>query len=63
MKRPVAQSKHQLHLPLQAAGDGAIPDEKQTELILTLVELLIAAVHPLTPPCPVGGADAREADR
>jgi hypothetical protein len=63
MKRSAAQSRHQLNLPLHAAGGGGIPDATQTELILTLMELLIAAVHPPTPPCPAGGADAREADR
>jgi hypothetical protein len=63
MERPAGQSKHQLNLPLQAAEGGGIPDDTQNELILTLMELLMAAVQAPPPSRHAGGADAREADR
>jgi len=50
----------QLNLPLLQEATSGIPEDKQAELILALVELLIGAVHNgLTD----GGDDASETHR
>ena len=45
MKRPAKQLKPQMNLPLLDAPATAVPDHKQKELALTLMELLINAAR------------------
>jgi hypothetical protein len=45
MKRPAKQLKAQMNLPLLYAPATAVPNHKQKELALTLMELLINAAH------------------
>ena len=49
----------QLHLPLLAASKASISDEKQRELAVALIELLISANDDTEN----GGPDELEADR
>jgi len=48
----------QLNLPLLQGSLGVVPDDKQVELVLALVELLIGAIHVKD-----GGDDESEAHR
>ena len=50
----------QLNLPLLQGSLGVVPDDKQAELVLALVELLIGAVHVDVKD---GGDDESEAHR
>jgi len=50
----------QLNLPLLQGATSGIPEDKQAELILALVELLIGAVHNGRTD---GGDDASESQR
>jgi len=52
----------QLHLPLLAASKASISDEKQRELAVALIELLISATQE-NDDTENGGADELEADR
>jgi hypothetical protein len=45
MNRPAKQLNPQMNLPLLNALSTAVPDRKQKELALTLMELLINAVR------------------
>jgi hypothetical protein len=45
MKRPAKQLNTQMNLPLLNAPATAVPDHKQKELALTLMELLINAAR------------------
>jgi hypothetical protein len=46
MKRPAKSSPQpQMNLPLLAVPATAVPDHKQKELALTLIEILISAVR------------------
>ncbi len=45
MKRPAKQLNTQMNLLLLNAPATAVPDHKEKELALTLMELLISAVH------------------
>jgi hypothetical protein len=50
----------QLNLPLLQERTCVLPDDKQAELVLALVELLIGAAHA---GCTDGGDDESEAHR
>jgi hypothetical protein len=60
MKRPVKPSHLQLNLSLLNASATVIPDRKQRELTLTLVELLIGAAGEGVKPQANGGDDESE---
>jgi hypothetical protein len=45
MKRPAIRTNLQLNLPLPDAPAAALPDNKQRELDLALMELLISAAR------------------
>jgi hypothetical protein len=60
-EKPIKLS--QLHLPLLAASKAAISDDKQRELALALVELLISAAQENEEAKTNGGADEPEAYR
>jgi hypothetical protein len=45
MKRPAKLLNPQMNLPLLNAPETAVPDHKQKELTLTLMELLINAAR------------------
>jgi hypothetical protein len=61
MRRPRrARPNAQLNLPLAHAPASVLPDDKQTELVLALVELLVSAA--MESPSD-GGDDERQADR
>jgi len=51
----------QLNLPLLNAPASVLPDDKQAELVLALVELLVNAATEQRPS--EGGDDERQADR
>ena len=53
----------QLHLPLLTASKAAISDDKQRELALALVELLISATQENEEAKTNGGGDEPEAHR
>ena len=53
----------QLHLPLRNVSKAAIPDDKQRELALALVELLISAAQENEEAKTNGGDDEPEAHR
>jgi hypothetical protein len=58
MKRPAKELKPQMNLPLLDAPATAVPDHKQKELALTLMELLINAARENNIVRPVkGGGD------
>jgi len=59
MRRPVEQSL-QLNRSLLTATASVIPDGKQKELILALVELLTSAASEVVPPQANGGDDESE---
>jgi len=58
-RRPV--SNVQLNLPLLNAPASVLPDDKQAELVLALVELLVNAARGQRPS--EGSDDERQADR
>lgn len=55
------QPSAQLKLPLLDMPSSVLPDDKQTELTLALVDLLVSAAHDLGRS--EGGDDEREAHR
>lgn len=65
MKRPAKQLNTQMNLPLLNAPATAVPDHKQKELALTLMELLInaARANKLVLPANGGGDESPEAHR
>lgn len=64
MKRPEKPIQlAQLHLPLLTASTAAISDDKQRELAVTLVELLISAAQENEEAKTNGGGDELEANR
>jgi hypothetical protein len=65
MKRPAKQLKPQMNLPLLDAPTTAVPDHKQNELSLTLMELLINAAREnnIVRPAKGGGDELPEAHR
>jgi hypothetical protein len=63
MKQPVKSSRLQFNLPLLDRPALSIPQDKQRELALALVELLIDAAHPSTKSQVNGGGDEPEANR
>jgi hypothetical protein len=65
MKSPVPRSHPtvQLNLPLLNVGRCVLPREKQTELVLALVELLIGAATDTAVRRDDGGDDARKTHR
>ncbi len=62
MNRPAKLSHPQLHLLLVDAPKAPIPDEKQKELAMALMELLIQAAQERDADTVNGGGDEREAD-
>ena len=65
MKRPAKQLNTRMNLPLLNAPPTAVPDQKQKELALTLMELLINAARAtnLVLPANGGGDESPEAHR
>jgi hypothetical protein len=64
MKRPEKPIKlAQLHLPILTASKAAISDDKQRELAVALVELLISAAQECEDAKTNGGGDEPEAHR
>ena len=64
MKRPEKPIQlAQLHLPLLTASKAAISDDKQRELAVALVELLISAAQENEETKTNGGGDELEAHR
>lgn len=63
MKQPAQPSHLQLNLSLLNAPTAAIPGEKQKELTLALVELLISAVGESLKPQAEGGESESETNR
>ena len=65
MKRPAKELKPQMNLPLLDAPATAVPDHKQKELALTLMELLINAAREnnIVRPAQGGGDELFEAHR
>ena len=65
MKRPAKQLKPQMNLPLLDAPTTAVPDHKQKELSLTLMELLIntARENKIVQQANGGGDELPEAHR
>ena len=61
MRRPVEPSQ-QLNLSLLTATACVVPDEKQKELMLALVELLSSAAAEGVQPKANGGDDESETD-
>lgn len=61
MRRPVEPSQ-QLNLSLLTATACVVPDEKQKELMLALVELLSGAAAEVVQPQAKGGDDESETD-
>jgi len=53
----------QLNLPLLNIPTSVIPEEKRTELVLALVELLVEAAQPPIEQSREGGADEHETHR
>jgi hypothetical protein len=63
VKKPIERPSLQLNLPMANNPAAAIPENKQRELSLALVELLISGFRDSAPsPTPRGG-DEPEADR
>ena len=63
MKQPGKPPSLQFRLPLLDLPALAVPQEKQRELALALVELLIDAARPHAEPQVKGGGDEPEANR
>jgi len=65
MKRPAKLLNPQMNLPLLNAPETAVPDHKQKELALTLMELLINAAREnnIVRPTKGGGDELPEAHR
>jgi hypothetical protein len=63
MKQPVKPPSLQFNLPLLNLPALTVPDDKQRELALALVELLIDAAHPNVEFQVQGGGNEPEANR
>jgi hypothetical protein len=63
MKETRKPSDRQLNLSLLNVAATAVPDNKQKELTLALVELLISAAGEGVKPQPNGGRDESETHR
>jgi len=64
MKRPAKQLNQQMNLPLLKMPATVVPDHKQNELAITLMELLVSAAREeRSIPTPGGGGDEPEAHR
>jgi hypothetical protein len=65
MKRPAKPLSPQMNLPLLRAPASVVPDHKQRELALTLMEILINAAreNDLIPRAHGGGDEPPEAHR
>lgn len=59
MKKPTEGPSLQLNLPLPNGPSATIPDGKQRELVLALIELLIGGFRQASPA--LGGGDEPEA--
>jgi hypothetical protein len=58
MKGPAKRLNNQMNLPLLKAQATVVPDHKQNELALTLMELLISAAREKrSEPTATGGGD------
>ena len=65
MKRSAKQLNPQMNLPILTTPATAVPDHKQKELALTLMELLINAAreNKIVPRANGGGNESHEAHR
>ena len=63
MKQPTKPPSCQFHLPLLNLPALAVPQEKQRELVLALVELLIDAARPHAEFQVNGGGDEPKTNR
>ena len=63
MKPPAPRPSLQLNLPLLNLPACVVPTDKQVDLVLALVELLIGAAHVGVGDRKDGGADDRETHR
>jgi hypothetical protein len=61
MKPPLPSG--QLNLPMLTVTPSQVPHDKQTELVLALVDLLVQAAHHALTDRTDGGDHEREADR
>ena len=62
MKQPAIRTNMQFNLPLPDAPAAALPGNKQRELELALVELLISAARESPGRPPQGGGNEPEVD-
>lgn len=63
MKPPPSRVSLQLNLPLLNLPACVVPNDKQAELVLALVELLVGAAHATVEDMRDGGDDERETHR
>jgi hypothetical protein len=63
MKRPANRTTQQLNLPLNDAPAAAVPGDKQKDLAVALMELLINAARESIEKRENGGEHESEADR
>jgi hypothetical protein len=63
MKPPPSRVSLQLNLPLLNLPACVVPNDKQAELVLALVELLVGAAHTTVEDMRDGGDDERETHR
>ena len=63
MKRPANRTTQQLNLPLNGAPAAAVPGDKQKDLAVALMELLINAARESIEKRENGGEHESEADR
>ena len=63
MKPPPSRVSPQLNLPLLNLPACIVPNDKQAELVLALVELLVSAAHARVEDLRDGGDDERETHR
>jgi hypothetical protein len=63
MKPPPSRVSLQLNLPLLNLPACVVPNDKQAELVLALVELLVGAAHTTVKNMRDGGGDERETYR
>jgi len=63
MKPPPSRVSLQLNLPLLNLPACVLPNDKQAELVLALVELLVGAAHATVEDMRDGGDDERETHR
>jgi hypothetical protein len=63
VNRPAKPLNSQLNLLFANTPKAVVPDDKQKELALALVELLIGAAQESNPQLALGGGNELEADR